>query len=225
MERGSGRGRNSADRLIGIFVPADRGWHVQLRHAGDPDGDGLSIGRVAFTTHVLASFVQTLRDTSLLADRSQSPLVHQPPVMDQAAEASFVDEVASVWKLRPAIRTLGGLSIALRARLVELGSLREGMRRSSDPEDYLFEQASYADLNFRDCISHAIETHAVLTRDERHAWAFLFDEFEVAPSHIQRDILSSLRGEADTRIPSKIALAPYNKNFMRTCLISVPLRK
>jgi hypothetical protein len=92
--------------------------------------------------------------------------------------------------------------------------MRERVKRSSDPEGYLLENAPYADLKFRDCVSHAIEAHAVLTGDGQRSWAFLFDEFELAPSHIQREILDNLRGESDTRILYKVALAPYNKNFM-----------
>jgi hypothetical protein len=43
----------------------------------------------------------------------------------------------------------------------------------------------------------------------------LFDEFEVAPSYIQRDILGNLRGQSESRLLYKVALAPYNKNFMQ----------
>ena len=201
--------------FVGIFIPADRGWQVQLQNAGALHGEPLSVGRVAFTTHVLASFIQTLRDIKPVDGERAGAIADEPPVMSQLTEAKLVEEVASVWKLRPTIKTLGGLSIALRARLVELGSMRERAKRTADPEGYLLEHAPYADLAFRDCISHAIETYCVLTEDKQRSWAFLFDEFEVAPSHIQREILESLRGEADTRILYKIALAPYNENFMQ----------
>lgn len=201
--------------FVGIFIAADRGWHVQLQNAGALHDEPLSIGRVAFTTHVLASLIQTFRDIMIIAGQPGVPVVDEPPTMNQSTEADLVDEIASVWKLKPAIKTLGGLSIALRARLVDLGSMRERAKRSADPEGYLLENAPYSDLRFRDCVSHAIETYGVLTQDKPRSWAFLFDEFEVAPSNIQRDILESLRGEADTRILYKIALAPYNENFMR----------
>jgi hypothetical protein len=205
--------------FVGIFIPADRGWHAQLHDAAPADekheSAAITIGRVAFTTHVLTSFVQTLRDLSLLEGSQSSPLVNRPPVLKGTEEIAFVEEVARVWRLSPPLRSLGGLSIALRARLVELGSLRDTVRRSADPESVLIAGAPYADLNFRDCISHAVETHSVLTGDRDSSWAFLFDEFEVAPSHIQRDVLNSLRGEFDNRILYKIALAPYNENFMR----------
>src|SRR5579872_2218385 len=201
--------------FVGIFIPADRGWQVQLQNAGALNEEPLSVGRVAFTTHVLASVIQTFRDIKPSTDPKASPVVDEPPAMDQSIEAKLVEEIAAVWKLRPSIKTLGGLSIALRARLVDLGSMRERAKRSADPEGYLLENAPYSDLAFRDCVSHAIEAYGVLTQDRPRSWAFLFDEFEVAPSHIQREILASLRGESDTRILYKIALAPYNENFMQ----------
>jgi hypothetical protein len=201
--------------FVGIFVPADRGWHAQLKNAAGEEGDTLTVGRVAFTTHVLSSLIQTLRDARFLQASANKMFVSAPAILSEEKETVFVDEIARVWKLRPAIRSLGGLSIALQARLVELGSLREQVRRASDPEGYLLEHAPYSDLNFRDCVSHGIETHSVLTDGQRHSWALLFDEFEVAPSYIQRDILSNLRGQSETRLLYKVALAPYNKNFMQ----------
>jgi len=205
--------------FIGIFVAADRGWHAQLKRANAAGavngGETLSIGRVAFTTHLLGSFVQTLRDARSLRDSPNLHFVPTPPVLTDEQEASFADEIASVWKLKPAIRSLGGLSIALKARLVELGSLRTRARRSPDPEGYLLEHAPYADLNFKDCLSHAIEAHSVLAMGEGYSWAVLFDEFEVAPSYIQKDILESLRGQSESRLLYKVALAPYNRHFMQ----------
>lgn len=201
--------------FVGIFVPADRGWHAQLKEAAFGEDDGISVGRAAFTTHVLASLIQTLRDSKFLFGNTNRSFTSAPALLDDEKEASLVDEVAQAWKLRPNIRSLGGLSIALQARLVELGSLREHVRRAADPEGYLLDRAPYSDLNFRDCISLAIETHSVLTDGRRHSWALLFDEFEVAPSYIQRDILSNLRGQSETRLLYKVALAPYNKNFMQ----------
>ena len=201
--------------FVGIFVPADRGWHAQLKNAAIGEADGLNVGRAAFTTHVLSSLIQTLREARFFESSINKEFVAAPLALDKTKEVAFVDEVARAWKLQPAIRSLGGLSIALQARLVELGSLRERVRRASDPEGFLLEQAPYADLNFRDCISHAIEAHSVLTDEEQHTWALLFDEFEVAPSYIQRDILNNLRGQSETRLLYKVALAPYNKNFMQ----------
>lgn len=201
--------------FIGIFVPADRGWHVQLRDADHNIEQKISIGRIAFTTHVLSSFIQTLRDVRLLDGLGQKPVTQVPATLSPSDEAALVDELSAVWKLKPKIRSLGGLSIALRARLVELGSLREAARRTSDLNKLIEDRAPYADLNFKDCISHAIETYSVLTGEPDITWAFLFDEFEVAPSFIQREVLSSLRGESETRIIYKIALAPYNRNFIQ----------
>lgn len=201
--------------FIGIFVAADRGWRAQLS-----DGDtakpeeALTIGHAAFTTHVLLSFIQTLRDMQRLDRQSQGALVRPLVRMEPSTEANLVDEISEVWQLRPSMRSLGGLSIALRARLASLGSLKRYAERAWDPEDFLLSKAPYATLGFRDCISHAIEAREVLTNDAGHAWAFLFDEFEVAPSVLQREILNSFRGEADTRILYKVALAPYNKHFM-----------
>ncbi len=201
--------------FVGIFVPADRGWHAQLKEAAGAEGAGLSVGRVAFTTHILSSFVQTLRDARFFQSSPSAASIAAPAILNEENEALLVDELARVWKLKPAFRSLGGLSIALQARLVELGSLREHVRRAIDPEGCLLERAPYSDLNFRDCISHAIETHSVLAKGARHSWALLFDEFEVAPSFIQRDILSNLRGQSETRLLYKVAIAPYNKNFMQ----------
>ena len=201
--------------FIGIFVAADRGWRAQLKDSKSDRPDGsLSIGYIAFTTHVLLSFIQTLRDMHHLEAPSQSGLLNPLIVMDPQTEAKFVDLISDAWQLKPSIRSLGGLSIALRARLAKLGPIKKRAELSGDPEDFFLSNIPFFALNFRDCASLAIEAHEVLTGDTGHSWAFLFDEFEVAPSIIQKEILEGLRGEADTRILYKVALAPYNKNFM-----------
>jgi hypothetical protein len=206
--------------FIGVFIPADRAWHLQLRRAGTDSNGPTSVGVITFTTHVLASFVQTLRDmqrfgTLVQQGKIDGEALPPLPLLDSAGEAALAAELANAWGLQPAVRSLGGISIALRARFIELGKIRVEAPVTADPDAFVLDKLSYAGLQFRDCISHATEAHGVFSGDTHRTWALLFDEMEIAPSHIQEDVFESLRGEADHRLIYKIAMAPFNKNFMK----------
>lgn len=201
--------------FIGIFVPADRGWHEQLKGAdANINVSKIGIGWIAFTTHVILSFVQTLEDLNLVDIDNNDAFINTYAPLDADKEALFVDLVSEVWLIDPKIRNLGGVRLALRARMSELNLHRELVRKSVNPDEYLLSNVPYSTLNFRDCISFAVDAFEQLTDQKDSVWAFLFDEFEVAPSEIQKDILSSLRGDRESQFLFKIALAPYNKNFM-----------
>ena len=136
--------------FIGIFVAADRGWRVQLEDTENIGSkEALSIGQVTFTTHVLLSFIQTLRDMQHADEKEQVALVRPIAQLNTKMEAKLVDEIAHVWQLRPSMRSLGGLSVALRARMASLGSMKRQAERTSDPENFLFSEAPYSALRFR----------------------------------------------------------------------------
>ncbi len=201
--------------FIGIFVAADRAWRSQIGAARGVESSGVTVGSIAFTTHVLNSLVRTIDAMSMFGTGNRAALSMEPKPLEDKQESDFAKLVAEQWQLNLTLHNLDGLKLSLRARLAHLKSLIPLARRSADPEGLLIERAPYATLDYRENLKYAVETFEILTKNAGLKWALLFDEFELAPDEIQHDVLSYLRGEEKGSLVYKLALAPFNQNFMK----------
>lgn len=197
--------------FIGIFITADNGWHAQIN---DEIKDGFSIGYSAFTTHVLIAFVQALIDVKNTSLQNEEVLSNAPDTLDADHEAQLVKLISEAWELKPSILNFDGLKLALRKRLLDLRDLKFRSKKVEDISRFLLAEANYITKHFKECISYGIDAFETVTGNKNCSWAFLFDEFEIAPKKIQQDVLESMRGEHDGRILFKVALAPYNETFI-----------
>lgn len=199
--------------FIGVMIAADRGWHAQLKSSSalGPEGDKIGVG--TFTTHVLSSFVRSISDISKYCGDTVSRLERSPRPLDKEQEVQFIKLLAEAWHLDPVIPTLAGLIISLKGRLIRLGEMKKRLDRLPKERWAHVIDTPYIDLTFKDCIIFAIESFEAITGQDNLTWALLFDEFEIAPTEIQREVLSNLRGQSDSRLLFKAALAMYNKNL------------
>ncbi len=199
--------------FVGIFIPSDRGWQSQIESEEDQLFT-VSIGRIAFTTHVLLSFVQTLLEFQDPENINQDAVQKSPIPLVGDSERTFVSMAAKSWLLELELPNLYGLRLALRNRLIELKQVKDELSFEADKEKFLLSRLQYATLSFKECISFGIDCYEACAGTSSIAWGLLFDEFELAPAAIQKEVLRSLRGDSDTRIVYKIALAPYNESFI-----------
>ncbi|MBE7184528.1 MAG: hypothetical protein INR68_08995 [Methylobacterium mesophilicum] len=202
--------------FVGVFVGADRAWQKQLtgeRH--DEAMAGAGFGKVAFTTHVLSQLVSTFRTLRSITPAENGPLGIRPSHLEGTAETAFVEAVSDVWQVKPRLRSLEGLVLALSARLAEIGRLRREAAFVKDPGDFFSSKAPYRHLSYAECISFAIESFHIFTETDKHSWAFLLDEFEIAPSELQSEIVENCRAK-DPNIIYKIAIAPFNESFSKS---------
>lgn len=199
--------------FIGIFITADNGWQVQIND--DPEEE-YSIGYSAFTTHVLIAFVQALIDVRDTSSKNKEVLFGAPEELNADHEAQLAKIISDAWELSPSILSFDGIKLALRRRLIQLKDLKSLSKNEQRISEFLLEEAPYVTKHFKECISFGIEAFEAVTGHHGCAWAFLFDEFEIAPRRIQQDVLENMRGESDGRILFKVALAPYNETFIDT---------
>jgi hypothetical protein len=200
--------------FVGIFVTADNSWHAQIND--DSSGGTLSVGYSAFTTHILMAFIQALIDIRDMDEDRRVVLSNAPSSVNADQETQLVKIIADGWGVEPSILNFDGLKLALRRRLLNLKDIKIRSKLSKDVDTFLLQEAPYVTKHFKDCISYAIDAYETITGGFAGAWAFLFDEFEIAPKKIQEEVLQSMRGEEDGRLLFKVALAPYNETFIDT---------
>ncbi|UUX49679.1 hypothetical protein NUH88_20055 [Nisaea acidiphila] len=198
--------------FIGIFVPADRSWQAQIRSkTGDAQKSTL-IMNAAFTTHVLLSFMNTLIQLNELDLTKSKRINFDVKKINNEQESEISRQIADAWRLDTSIYSFRGIIASLRKRLISIGEIKEKIFYI---ENYSFDEfeSKFIYLTFRDTLLYAIDIYANHIGNQSLRWALLFDEFEIAPTDIQKEVLSNLRGQSDPKLIFKIALAMYNRNI------------
>lgn len=205
--------------FVGVFVPADRNWHGQLKSLSKYELDQISartLGEAAFTTHILKGLVRAFQDINEAVIGQHPYSIHKQLVkLDQNNERDLVREVAKGWRLDVAIPTFAGLQSALSLRLIDIGLLRRSLMKMQNV-DIRAERNDYLYLDHRECVRFAVELCNSMARLPSRRFCLMFDELEIAPSSIQQALLADLRGGAEESICIyKLALAPFNKHFYK----------
>ena len=74
-------------------------------------------------------------------------------------------------------------------------------------------EVAFLDLPIGQLINSAIILTNGWLNDKNQKWSLLFDEIEIAPEEIQLDIFRSTRGQYETPILTKVAIAPFNPSM------------
>lgn len=197
-----------------VFVPADIVWRAQFDnlfgHGVDPEV-GKRLGLASFTTHVLISLLNAFEATLGPVQRPLMQRFHS--TLLPAQEALLVAELARAWDVSPTIPSVFGLKLGLRARLAEIASLAERLDGTSREQAMgVVTSHNYLFLTFYEQVLFAVEIINGLTNQPDRQWALLFDELEIAPRDIRKQLIALLRG-TDTKLLIKISMSPYNHDF------------
>ncbi|WP_162799147.1 hypothetical protein [Nocardioides sp. 616] len=195
-------------RSVGVFIGADRTWNEQLAMPGtDLSGDVRdALTASAFTTHGLRAIVESM-DYRLRGDLAHGVAAHRRVAeegIDETALARRISELADLSQFALSFPTLRSL---LSDRLVEIGTLRNRLRRDSSTT-----LPSWCDLDFLVVADAAVEAFNVSAGEPDQKWALLFDELELAPRKLVEELLGALRG-SQPRLLFKLSLAPANDQF------------
>jgi len=204
---------NSLD-FTAIFVATDISWSEQLSVLGlgssDPD---LSrhLALACFNTHalkgVITAFMQRSAKTRQNFRRDVRSVILEPGI-----ESTIVNEIAKVWRIDGISPSFSSLRQALTRRLVNirefgsqesaLGVKGRGRRLAATP---------YLHLPFLQAAASAIEIFEDAIGLAAGKWAYSFDELELAPESIQKELIQSIRS-TDDRFLFKLALNPFTPN-------------
>jgi len=197
-----------------IFVATDISWSEQLSVIGlgalEPEFTQ-KLALACFTTHslkaVVTAFQQRLGSRHTTVQRPVRRVEIKPSV-----EALIVSEIAKVWRIEGIAPSFYSLRQALTRRLVdirELGS-RESSLSTTGRQERLASTA-YLHLPFLPAAASAIEIFEDALEIPEGKWAYSFDELELAPEIIQRELIQSIRS-TDDRFLFKLALNPFTTN-------------
>jgi hypothetical protein len=220
--------RKSID-FTGVFIPTDISWGAQLNSLGTntlPENVKESLGFAAFTTHVLISFIDAIRDSLNLNVEKIPTLGHHAVSIDKQTEVDLVKSISEYWQLSPSLNTFDSLKLSLRGRLSKISEFANKEANSS-PEivnEQLRNQPGFH-LDFIDALVLAIEAVGLATDNEDKKWALLFDELEIAPRRIRMELFKCLRS-TDQRILFKLSISPYSEDLelLDTSVSAMPMQ-
>lgn len=208
--RGLSEGHPERPSFNGIYVPidvqlADRLESVATAGMEEPIADVVCASLYAL--HVFRCIAETLA-WHCPSSRRRSDVT----TLSRAEEAEAVSALAGMWGVTVEVPTAAALQIALRvrhARSLELWN-RQILRIHSGKTVQL-DELDIVDLDTG--IKGAVDVLRTLPAwPAGRRWAILFDEVEIAPEILQRQLLSYLR-YSDQSILFKIAIAPYMQSY------------
>jgi hypothetical protein len=204
-----------AIEFTGVFIPTDVSWSAQISSLGegrlDEDSRAL-LGRAAFTTHALRALAIAMAQQIGQSSGPQSGSA-QFIELGHEAEANLVGAIIRTWHIKPQIPSLLSLKHALSARLSEirlLASQAAAMDGARGAE--WLRTTDFLHLSFLQAASVAVELFDDLARGQEAKWALLFDELELAPDWMRRELVQALRS-TDERFLYKLALSPYSHDI------------
>lgn len=203
--------------FVSIFVPADRSWHGQIKELTRQISDEATselLGAATFTTHIFKAIIRSFMDWQSKDAVSDKIICRIVPEISYESERNIVSRLSDEWMLEPEAHTFFELNEALAKRLARIGLLKNKARRIG--VDFLSDdQFDFLHLSYREGLKRAYSLHNTASDLPDRRWFIMFDELEVAPSDIQQQLLSDLRGSPEEQqIIYKLALAPYNRNFV-----------
>lgn len=209
----------------GVFIPTDITWTKQMRALSGAQmraEDQSRFVKASFIHQVLRSFAGAL---SYCLVESEAGAGYLQVSTSRSDQALLVRELADAWGLNVRIESPLGLKAALASVLsqiaVEANRERE-IGEEGRPERLSAIRALNVDLV--PTLTEGLDRiEAVLPELAGQRWALLFDELELAPSEIKRDLLSSMRS-VDERLLFKLSISPYNTELdeLRQAISAMP---
>ena len=182
-------------QISGVFVGANRMWSEQLK-AGGVEAD--AFGMAAYALHVGRSLARTMsyRTSKRPVDSPNHLHVH----LDFDDEVRACTRIATLFKLPIKPPTFTSLTSVFGQQLAELGGFRYSRQTAQHLPDW-------AHLDALECASQAVEAFNEAASQPEHRWSLLFDELELAPPAVLRDILTRFRGHQESLV-LKASLSP-----------------
>lgn len=208
----------------GIYVPADIAWSEMITALGrSMDSKSFHIiAESAFLTNVMMAAVTTMqvrvqKSKAFDLQREYRKVEISSPKLEEVAK-----EIASLWKLELRSASLLSLQNSLAERLLHIGQQTNLFsRRDRVSDEEILERMPYVGLPLVQCINQAVSAFDRAADENDGVWALLLDEFEVAPHHLQKVVLSALRA-GNTKLLFKVALAPCGPHTLVSLATPTP---
>lgn len=208
------RAQEFRDRInfTGVFVPTDISWSQKIHCASQGlDEPSRRIFSVAvFTTHVLRAVVRAMLDR--IEDRAPRVTAFRRVRLTDKQETLLCRTLCEAWYLNRTVPSLLSIKQAMSQRLIQLRSFaNEEVTRGIEGRSDRMARIKFLHLSFLQATSHAAELFDDLTKHPAGKWALLFDELELAPEWIQRELVDAIRS-TEPNLVFKLALNPFSPN-------------
>ncbi|SED79934.1 hypothetical protein SAMN02787142_3863 [Burkholderia sp. WP9] len=201
--------------FIGIFVPADVRWSMQLDF--HTRGIAAEAGRIALQTSafchaVCLALLETLENCITVARTGSDFQIYSAFAFDRKAESELVNLLAKLWRTRVEVPSLLGLRQALRLSQTELPILAARLVSGESLASVVAAQP-FIGMAWLDALISALDTINEKIGCKTQRWALLLDELEIVPETLLRNILMPLRSSSPNLI-FKLALSPSGAGAM-----------
>lgn len=188
----------------GVFTPADINWKMQVDQKSMSLSEDIQqkFSNAVFLSHFRESFISCL--LQLTRDRPQNDSGQRKLAvkLDKESEVSLCISLAKAWELELGIPSLEGLKVGIVGELAYLG-------RSASHERLSPYMVRLLSMNLLGVAKEIAEHFIQVTRLYTARWALCFDELEIAPPEIQKNLFEYLRS-TDQRFIFKLAISPSN---------------
>ena len=198
--------------FTGVFVPTDISWSQKIQCTGGGlDEESRRVFSVAvFTTHVLRALTRAMIDRV-----TENPLAVRPfrrvQLSDQQ-ESNLCRALCDAWHLNRTVPSLLAIKQAMSLRLNQLREFANGeVARGEEGRKDRVARIKFLHIHFLQAASHAAELFDDLASGSGGKWALLFDELELAPEWIQKDLVDSVRS-TEPNLVFKLAINPFSPN-------------
>lgn len=196
-----------------VYVPSDITWREQFiameKQLGDADF-ATTLARCAFTSHLHRAFVSAVmtRLESYFEPNFEGAPFRRLPFA-RAAEESLTRSLARAWSFTRPAPTLPILREMLSERIEEIYFIANQEKvLGAEGRAQRIASNRWLHVNYLHSIPTLIEVTNNALNEPLGRWGFLFDELEIAPEWLQRELYASLRS-IDQRAIFKLAMAPY----------------
>lgn len=194
----------------GIYVPSDIAWGEMVKALSSTLDETTTnfVSAAAFLTNVLQSVVMAMQSRLNVSETKGPGAQFRQASCSGADLERAITEISELWKLTTRSLSLQGLANALGQRLVDI---KRKANLIAAHKSLTFEEVTqlmpYLGLPLVESVSGAVTLFDHAIGEPEAFWALLLDEFEVAPVHLQKEVLTSLRA-SPTKLLFKVALAP-----------------
>jgi hypothetical protein len=139
-------------------------------------------------------------------------------------EIHVVKALADAWNLSPIVHSLVALKHAVKRRISEVWKV--AMNEQNEPAATVgerFARIPWINEHFLKLTALSVEIFNDAIQQPNARWALLFDELELAPDFIVRELVLSMRS-IDERLLIKLSMSPFSSSIttVRTAASGMP---
>lgn len=207
-----------AINFTGVFVPADITWGEMLDALGRRKLSGElkeSVVECVFCTNVLLGLVEAF-ESRITPTENAIAGNYRCAEFNHILLSEAIKQIAGHWQLSLDLLSFGALRYALQRRLLNIQSeVTRAVKQADCTAEYIETRLPFLYLTMVSAVESAISIFNEAIEDRDGKWALLFDEFEIAPAEIQKNVFRRFRS-AGNNVLYKIGLAPCTEHTIHS---------